>query len=343
MAIDESIRSNICRRCSAPLPVREEKRGRPRVFCDTCRRGCSGRSRWGSSERACEFCKVLFYGRPTRRFCSNGCARRKTEHYRTPLPVKACAFCCVGFIPSHKERRLCSMVCSHRNQSTLGEQPCGVCGAPFRPRLNKGIRQRFCSLRCGRVPRMALAKQRRKRQRAEYQEQRRAALSLRVERQALARAERTARRLAHRVADHNRLQLACRQCGNAIPASTKGRRRSRYCSTRCSRRASTRRSRLRSRPGKKHTSRARKIGVPYRYDITPKQVYDRDRWRCQLCGGRVLRRLFGTNHEDGPSIDHIVPLSAQGSPGHVWSNVQCAHRRCNSAKGARPSGQLRLV
>lgn len=29
------------------------------------------------------------------------------------------------------------------------------------------------------------------------------------------------------------------------------------------------------------------------------------------------------------SVDHIVPLSIAGTPGHVWSNVRVAHRSCN--------------
>lgn len=62
------------------------------------------------------------------------------------------------------------------------------------------------------------------------------------------------------------------------------------------------------------------------------ELGERDKWVCQLCGGRVLESLSGM-HPDGPTVDHIVPLSRGGWDG--WDNVQLAHRRCNVAKGNR--------
>lgn len=62
------------------------------------------------------------------------------------------------------------------------------------------------------------------------------------------------------------------------------------------------------------------------------ELGERDGWRCALCGGQVLESLSGM-HPDGPTVDHIVPLSRGGWDG--WDNVQLAHRRCNVAKGNR--------
>lgn len=62
------------------------------------------------------------------------------------------------------------------------------------------------------------------------------------------------------------------------------------------------------------------------------ELGERDKWVCQLCGGQVLESLSGM-HPDGPTVDHIVPLSRGGWDG--WDNVQLAHRRCNLAKGNR--------
>ena len=50
--------------------------------------------------------------------------------------------------------------------------------------------------------------------------------------------------------------------------------------------------------------------------------------RCGICGRKVKVAER--------TIDHIVPLSKGGL--HVWSNVQLAHGRCNSGKGARLLG-----
>ena len=72
-------------------------------------------------------------------------------------------------------------------------------------------------------------------------------------------------------------------------------------------------------------------------------VYERDRWRCQLCNQRVGRK-YPVGHDRGPSLDHVVPRSAGGSD--APENLQLAHRICNSIKQAKTfdaGEQLRLV
>lgn len=66
----------------------------------------------------------------------------------------------------------------------------------------------------------------------------------------------------------------------------------------------------------------------------------RDGWRCHLCGKKVDRRLPAT-HSRGPTIDHLVPISAGGIDDP--SNVALAHKRCNLSRGAGGQVQLRLV
>jgi hypothetical protein len=53
-----------------------------------------------------------------------------------------------------------------------------------------------------------------------------------------------------------------------------------------------------------------------------------------LYGDRQIDRALsfvgpGVIPEQYGSVDHIVPLSVPGTPGHVWSNVRAAHRVCN--------------
>jgi hypothetical protein len=87
--------------------------------------------------------------------------------------------------------------------------------------------------------------------------------------------------------------------------------------------------------------RAKRAGVPYVYGIKPAQVFERDQWRCQLCGCKTPQRLRGQNQPRSPEVDHITPISQGG--GHTWDNVQCACRACNIAKRAHIRGQFRLA
>ena len=71
--------------------------------------------------------------------------------------------------------------------------------------------------------------------------------------------------------------------------------------------------------------------------VDPLGVFERDGWRCQLCGARTPKERRGTYHDRAPELDHILPLSKGGE--HSYANTQCACRRCNHGKGAEPMGQ----
>lgn len=74
--------------------------------------------------------------------------------------------------------------------------------------------------------------------------------------------------------------------------------------------------------------------------IDPIKVFDRDGWKCHLCGVGTPRRLRGTYKDRAPELDHVVPLAAGGA--HTWGNVKCACRKCNADKADKPLGQLGL-
>lgn len=112
----------------------------------------------------------------------------------------------------------------------------------------------------------------------------------------------------------------CLWCGNEV---RRGSRRFYYCSYTCYRRMHTRLHHLRRRGLKRKRQR-----------ISLVAIYKRDRGRCGLCGGRVLKHLR-PNHPRSATIDHIVPLALGGD--HTLDNVQLAHFACNSRKRARPS------
>jgi 5-methylcytosine-specific restriction endonuclease McrA len=85
--------------------------------------------------------------------------------------------------------------------------------------------------------------------------------------------------------------------------------------------------------------KARERGNPSE-SIDPYAVFNRDAWRCQLCGCDTPKRLRGQMVDTAPELDHIIPLASGGA--HVWDNVQCTCRKCNGEKGAEVLGQLRL-
>jgi 5-methylcytosine-specific restriction endonuclease McrA len=59
--------------------------------------------------------------------------------------------------------------------------------------------------------------------------------------------------------------------------------------------------------------------------FTRKNIYFRDRNRCQYCGSRLpLKDL---------NLDHVVPLSRGGRS--TWDNVVCCCLECNTRKGNR--------
>lgn len=124
-------------------------------------------------------------------------------------------------------------------------------------------------------------------------------------------------------AKHDRGEKQCKECGVVFHPAY-GEKRRTFCSQQCSR------SFLRRVA--KATRRARKRALPYEH-VDPIAVFERDSWRCQICGGDAPRELRGTLVDLAPELDHIVPLAAGGK--HVWDNLGLAHRRCNREKGAK--------
>jgi 5-methylcytosine-specific restriction endonuclease McrA len=87
-----------------------------------------------------------------------------------------------------------------------------------------------------------------------------------------------------------------------------------------------------------HIKRAKKYKVEFDRKLSAIDVFDRDKWRCQLCGIATPKKLKGTLKPNAPELDHIVPLS-KGGP-HTLKNVQCCCRSCNIKKSDKPLGQL---
>jgi len=66
-----------------------------------------------------------------------------------------------------------------------------------------------------------------------------------------------------------------------------------------------------------------------REKFTRQEIFDRDNWICKICGNVVEEKLR-CPHPLAATVDHIIPLSNNGS--HTKDNVQCAHFICNVNK-----------
>jgi 5-methylcytosine-specific restriction endonuclease McrA len=141
-----------------------------------------------------------------------------------------------------------------------------------------------------------------------------------------AKARRSARALA--VAAYVPARFECIECESVFETSY-GATRAVFCSDECGCRNTRRTAR------KKERARLRGCLVEA---VDPIKVFERDGWRCHLCGRKTPRRLRGTTDGAAPELDHIIPLSRSGAYSYV--NTACACRRCNGEKSNNIRGQL---
>ena len=78
--------------------------------------------------------------------------------------------------------------------------------------------------------------------------------------------------------------------------------------------------------------RTHRMNGPGREYFTNREIFDRDGWRCYLCGGAVDPSLAYPDPRSA-SLDHVVPLAANGP--HSRANTACTHLECNVRKHAK--------
>lgn len=74
---------------------------------------------------------------------------------------------------------------------------------------------------------------------------------------------------------------------------------------------------------------------PFRFrisDVHRQQIYERDKFICQLCKDPVDMTLASSDRW-AATLDHIIPQSHQLVPDHSPGNLRLAHRWCNSVRG----------
>lgn len=266
----------------------------------------------------------------------------------TTIPVGAPASpaCPVCAGPVRPYRQFCSSACQWQSMRTKPTLVCKGCGTSFLKR-SRGARdaQAYCSRSCSdanQPKKWANRKEKRKAEKAAARKRKRLAsgidtpvlcarCSVSFIRKSIK--QRFCSTKCRDEAPPNQLR-ACRQCGEMFTPDHGSRA---YCSEACDK------VRIRvSRPkgGRKDRHRARRHGVRYE-PINRAKLYERDGWRCQVCGCATPKSARGTFRPNAPELDHRVPLCRGGD--HTWDNVQTACRRCNAAKGGvHVVGQLSL-
>lgn len=106
-------------------------------------------------------------------------------------------------------------------------------------------------------------------------------------------------------------QRTCEPCGTPFTATHPGKR---YCSSSC-----RERQKQRARPIPELT-RTEKVAI-----------FERDGWRCYLCGHDIDPTLrWPSGHS--ATVDHVKPVSAGGT--NDPDNLRATHWNCNEAKGS---------
>lgn len=306
--------------------------------CSTCGRELPPRRTSGSGRQK-QFCSIECYP-------SQSAEHRPQPWAEKPQFTHDCARCGKA-IPGPSRPKCCSRDCCLEILRRHGKAQarvkrkayaCSVCGREFykRPTGSKGI---CCSRQCG-FAYMAWQGSIRRQERALAIDRTKRRLE-RMRKRLLAAAATAARRIR---VSMSTVDSTCSVCGRAFERPLFRPGKHTLCSEGCraiSKRRGTKRSR--QKHGRKNAERARRRGHAAEPGVGPISVCSRDKWRCQICGASTPRRLRGTTHDRAPEVDHIIPLADPLSPGHVWSNVQCACRKCNIAKGKRARGQLRLI
>jgi 5-methylcytosine-specific restriction endonuclease McrA len=342
--------------------------GKPRKYCSkNCRvKAAKGIAFRDSLVHSCSQCgsEVKYAGRGPRwnihcQACRSGAVSRKKQPFSEE---RICKLCSKPFTATsaNRKKQYCSIACgkksplkaalaAERNRARTKAYKCLCCEQPFVRQKANGVyscRKKYCSRECA------------------FEARR---LKLPAARRPLEIAKQLARWFHQWGDDVYPIVSRCSKCRTAIVNSRAGEDPHRPCGE-CSKpvrlcpgcgccllrrrlwcqecaavrkteaiRRERRKDKLSGKRAPSLRKRCRKFGVTYT-PISRKKVFDRDKWRCQICGVKLLleyTKIVGTPapHPRSPTIDHIVPLSfGPSSPGHVLSNVQACCWQCNCLK-----------
>jgi endogenous inhibitor of DNA gyrase (YacG/DUF329 family) len=259
----------------------------------------------------------------------------------------SCAHC--GKPLSSPDRVYCNLTCRNRatNERRYGAPQiltCKHCGQPFKKRSRAGGKDAnlYCSKRCFHAQRTANRKPEpetfplttcvvcgaefRRTRGSKYCSDECSKVEAR-------------RRVAR---PHPLVNATCKTCGKQFSYRRYNNTKL-FCGARCAKKAFEQAHPEWAAQRKREMNqrrRARKRGVVVEY-FTHREIYERDGWRCGICGRKVNKRLKYP-HLLSASLDHIIPLGPPDG-NHVRANVQCSHFICNSRKSSNDGGQMRLI
>lgn len=257
-----------------------------------------------------------------------------------------CKFCGETFTAHKRNKIFCAPVCggryksSHRIRDRKGEYwhsaptfQCQGCGSDFKPKRTD--RTKFCSRECAFETRAKAKKPAAiPRSKVYFPE----CITCGVRFTAYRRDSIYCSALCRPVpqyAPREKVTRSCLGCGRVVIGTA-----AKLKCLSCVRKESRASYRAKHGRVKKHRERAKRFGVSYE-PINPMVVFDRDGWRCQVCGIRTPKRLRGSFDAAAPELDHRIPMSRGGS--HTWDNVQTCCRSCNSRKGdSIVAGQMQM-
>lgn len=310
--------------------------------------------------RTCRQCGSEFVrtakGQPTK-YCSSECldagsSRVRAAWYAARSPRRVCQYCRAAFC-STKQIKWCSIACrtaAHRaslkpprRRNPADYFNCEQCGDRFyrkRSAVRRAIGKRylFCSDECRSL---------RRKVRIEIDHLRQIALKAHIRLPIWGNCASCSKAI---IADRQHCAACkakasvrsgcCAVCGSAFVRTVRWQR---SCSDACRLHAlkATRKRARNSASGvasrradKKKRKALRRARQAIRAEsIDPIAVFERDSWRCHLCGRHTPRNLRGTYDDEAPELDHLITLAEGGS--HTWDNVACACRRCNGLKGSK--------
>lgn len=125
----------------------------------------------------------------------------------------------------------------------------------------------------------------------------------------------------------NATEHKCVQCGCAYTSLRQGEHI--YCSQRCT-----------LKKAKMRREHIKRTSANFGGTFSAREVFDAANWKCKQCKCKV-QPPDGTYNESEATVDHIVPVSKGGL--HVWSNVQCLCRACNSSKSDKLTRPMQLA
>lgn len=322
-----------CAQCGGGVPP--VSRGKPRRFCST-KCGKDFHNRAERATKNCALCGTEFVGHSKHVYCEHH--RDQSSRYqfsRDAGSPQACVNCGKNF--TGRRRAHCSKAC-WPSQSARGdgrnlevvEGGCANCGRAFRRHWpGRGPRPTTCSKQCQKAKCEKSAGLDRGDYFPLHVKKEITAIRRLATRRHRSLADIKARRFAVLVRMHREATHACVKCGAAMPRADLRLRTCEPCTA------------SRKRADRSLAKARRRAALRQGERVDPIRVFERDGWRCHLCGKQTLKAKRGTYHDRAPELDHVVPLSKGGQ--HTYANTACACRKCNIEKSDKIIGQPSLL